>query len=213
MLGCSSVDILPLVEFEVDNQLTHEQIQLILSKNEIKDKEKADRRGSQSTRTEKIDLNSQTLEVYSHDSLVTENDKEGFNIFTATENVNEATNLIILGEAELAKLDPAHLVTFPKRTQGDPSKRQYQYFLNMMPEISIIACSHCNKVLIVDIVCTTSALDNLLSISSSTVTNLNFKFSRMESVHSAAIKPSFKDINILFECISKVAKVKLNWTW
>lgn len=147
MLGCSSPDILPLVEFEVDNQLTHEQIQLILSKNEIKDKEKADRRGSQSSRKEKIDLNSQTLEVYSHDSLVTEYDKEGFNIFTASENVNEATNLIILGEAELAKLDPAHLVTFPKRTQGDPSKRQYQYFLNMMPEISIIACSHCNKVL------------------------------------------------------------------
>lgn len=77
---------------------------------------------------------------------MTENDNERFNILAANEHVNPNTNLIILGKSELAKLDPAHLVTITDQYRKDQSEPQFKYFLNMMPEISIIACSHCSKV-------------------------------------------------------------------
>lgn len=129
-------DILPLVEFEVDPQLTHEQVQVILGKSNAAN---AERRSS-------VNWSEKREDFYSHDSLITENDSDRFNILTANEQVNSKTNLIVLGKTELGKLDPAHLVTITNQYQRDQFEAQYRYFLNMMPEISIIACSHCNKV-------------------------------------------------------------------
>lgn len=129
-------DILPLVEFEVDPELTHEQVQVILGKSSAIN---ADRRSS-------VNWSEKREDFYSHDSLVTENDSDRFNILAANEQVNSKTNLIVLGKTELSKLDPAHLVTITNQYQQDQSEAGYRYFLNMMPEISIIACSHCNKV-------------------------------------------------------------------
>ena len=130
------------MELEVDNQLTHGQIQSLLDKN-VSAPNSAQ---TLQNWTEKIDLNSQTLEVYSNESLLTENDTDRFNILSASDQVNSATNLIVLSEANLAKLDPAHLIVIPNRYQGDQSSPNFRYFLNMMPEIGITACPHCNKV-------------------------------------------------------------------
>ncbi len=132
-------DILPLVEFEVDPELTHEEIQLLLGKSSTARTTSSERRSS-------VNWSEKREDFYSHDSLVTENDNERFNILAANEHVNPNTNLIILGKSELAKLDPAHLVTITDQYRKDQSEPQFKYFLNMMPEISIIACSHCSKV-------------------------------------------------------------------
>lgn len=140
-----SADILPLVEFEVDNQLTHEQIQSMLDKGDISPSKLSN--GDSQTWTQKVGLNSETLEVLSNEPLLTEKDTDRFKIFNSSGQLNEATNLIVLKEDNLVKLDLANLIFITNRYGSESGKPSHRYFLNMMPEIGITACAHCNKVL------------------------------------------------------------------
>ena len=117
--------------------------------------------------TETIELNSQTLAMYSNDTMmITDDDDDDdgkgrdggfdhksntignvdrFKIFDSIENVNKETNLIVLNESKLSKLDMSNLLVIANRYPNG-TKPKFRYFLNMMPEIGITACPHCNKV-------------------------------------------------------------------
>lgn len=138
-------DILPLVEFEVHPDLSHERVVQILLERET-EVNSAGRQNTTNTTnnwSEKIDLNSQTLEVYSNDSLTTEYDTDRIRIFNYSDEINPATNMVILNESQLSKLTLSSVIMI-----NDNNRRQhcYRYYLNMMPQIGITACNHCNQV-------------------------------------------------------------------
>jgi len=137
----STTDILPLVEFEVDNQVTHEQVQ------SLREKSAATVNSSRSDPqnwTQKIDLNSQTMEMYSNDSLLTETESDRLKVFNVSDKINPLTNLIVLNESNLAKLDLSNLIITGNSGNSESHRR---YFFNMMPQIDITSCAHCHKVI------------------------------------------------------------------
>lgn len=138
------IDILPLVEFEVDKQLTHEQIQSLLERGKVSSIKPHNHDWQKWT--EKFEMNNQTLEVYSTDSLpTTENNVDRLNIFMNNQ-INESTNLIVLDENNLSKLDLNNMIVIDDKHQSNINGFHYRYFLNMMPEIGITSCPHCSKV-------------------------------------------------------------------
>lgn len=140
MLLFDVADILPLVEFEIDKKLTPDQVELILANNSNKPRLEGEQESNHWQ--ENANSDSQTAEVYSNlDSLTGEGDR--LKIFENA-HINQNTNLAIFDENHLRKLNLSSVISLvDSRFNGMVS---YRYYLNMMPEISIAACRHCNKV-------------------------------------------------------------------
>lgn len=134
-----SFDVLPLVEFEIE--VSHARfLELINGSTVANNNNNGEDDGQQHHQQETIESNRQTLEL-GHSSVDTTNQQ--INILNLSKNVNEATNLIVLGEQHLSRLSShqASVIIHENRYDGT-----HRYFINMMPELSITSCAVCNKV-------------------------------------------------------------------
>ena len=75
-------------------------------------------------------------QIFTNDSLSLNNNKlESEQTINLSDEINPITNVAILNEKHLNKLNRSNVIIVSNR-----------YYLNMMPEIGIVACPFCHKV-------------------------------------------------------------------
>lgn len=139
------LDLLPLVEFVLDPKISHENFQEILSKNKLG-------RGNENNSATASRPNSMTIinpatnqvsDVYSNELFINNEEvsMETQQIIDLNNGIDPITNLTIFNEKQLNKLTESNVIIV-----RDPFNSGFRYYLNMMPEIDIVACSNCTKV-------------------------------------------------------------------
>lgn len=130
-----------MVEFELDPNISHENFQQILIKNKLGhefDGNKTSRPGSMTIINS---ANNQVSDVFSNDLYNNEeNPMESQQIIDLNNEINPVSNLTILNEKHLSKLNESNVIIVRDKLDT------FHYYLNMMPEIDIVACSNCTKV-------------------------------------------------------------------
>ncbi|XP_075587380.1 intraflagellar transport protein Oseg1 [Dermatophagoides farinae] len=135
-----SFDILPLVEFEIN--ISEENFQKILDSNSDDNDDGGDKKSSfdqrQSPRRRTSLVNDS--EVFTNDLLLNEKTESEQLTINFGDEINPETNVAILNEKYLDQLNHSNVII----VQDNVSDRNH-YYLNMMPEIGIVACPFCHK--------------------------------------------------------------------